>query len=175
MSQLAHLSLTFCAVTGMVILHFFVIWFKFSTIAALYFLLTSSHTISRRLTVRRLTVPWKMHARFFVWKPWQCRILHSAQCRMNATVEKHWTVQNVTKCTVHNECYSGETFNSAESYTAFTTFKKSNHITKCLVFNTVGNRNFFCFRKIWVCPWLIRLRLLIMSYVSNLHSNWEVM
>ena len=46
-------------------------------------------------TVRHLTVPWKTHARFFVWKP--------------SPVEK--------------------TFSSAECYTAFTTFKNSNHIT----------------------------------------------
>ena len=36
-SQLNHLSLTFCAVTRVVILHSFVIWFEFSTIFALYF------------------------------------------------------------------------------------------------------------------------------------------
>ena len=56
--------------------------------------------MSRRLTVRRLTVPWKIHARSFVF--------------FEGFVETF---------------ISGDTFNSAECYTAFTTVKNSNHIT----------------------------------------------
>ena len=43
------------------------------------------HTVTckvKRATVHRLTVPWKMHARF-LWKP--------------SPVEKHLTVQNVAR------------------------------------------------------------------------------
>ena len=84
-SQLAHLSLTFGAVTGMVMLHYFCNMARiFNHMRSILSSLVHKVICKiKRATVRRLTVPWQMHARSFGWNP--------------SPVDKHLTVQNVTR------------------------------------------------------------------------------